>query len=164
MKYLFSVFFLAFAGQAFGAIEFSEELDQFAPEPTSVTAASSDVSDAAVTAAPTIRNAGNATASNAALTSAQSTGVVGSMNGPLPLNNSGLAASTIRGGGANGGVGSQEGSDDLLAEAQVTEAQRGGATSSLMVEPQVVSMPEPGTAIVWSLLAVCGLGVYRKRQ
>ena len=168
MKYLFTLAFLALAGHTFAAIEFSEELDQFAPDTGSVATASSDAGAAASPTDTTVRSAGNAAASNAAVTSAQSTGVVGSM-GPIPVNSSSLTGSTLNGGGGNtgtGGVaGNQVGTDDLLAEAQVAEEQRGGDTSSLAVEaPEVVSMPEPATAIVWGLLAVCGFGVYRKRQ
>ena len=101
--------------------------------------------------------------SNAAVTSAQSTGSSGSTGSVTGIRGGGVRGMLGGGGGGGRQQDDEGGSDDLLAaEEEVAQASNDEDGDETSIEP--VAMPEPTTAVVWSILAACGVFAFRRRE
>lgn len=172
MKFLNALTAIVVAGllsaSSFGAIEFSEDdaaasglARESAVLASDLEDMKSDTGGAGIetTALPL------GDASNAAVTSAQSSGTAGS-TGTVSGMRGGAVMGMMGGGGGradedSGAAGGDEVSlnGSQAATEGLENSADGGSDSS---EP--VAMPEPSTAIVWSLLAACGVFAVRRRK
>lgn len=162
---------LCFASSSFAAIEFSEDVAaadlpaEAVITADEVAAGAADASTGSATSTgSTILPLSSNSSSTAAVTSAQASGSTGTTVSA----SSGVRGGAVLGGGGGGGGRADDGAvetDDLVAEAAAAGAAPTPATQSgpeLAAEP--VSMPEPSTAVVWSILAAFGIVAVRRRM
>lgn len=171
MKFLIPLSVVAaFASASMAAIEFSEDV-AVANLPKESIVLASDFKAAEGTAPDaTAAMTGElpvGDVSSAAVTSAQASGSAGSTGTSTGIRG-GAVAANMMGGGGGGGRQDDEGaaSDDLLADDQdaaevsLTSAEEGDEAEAI----EAVAMPEPTTAVVWSILAACGVFAIRRRK
>ena len=152
-----------FAASAFGAIEFSE--DQVAATASTDAGAATTTAGRSGLVVAAASNSGAATAPNAAaaaMAQTMSTGAAGSVGSTVglivPRAPHVLAATSTLAGGGGGGGSNLQGPVPADAGLDATDS-TGGAVVAV-----AVSLPEPSTMVVWSVLGLLGLVALRRRK